>query len=269
MIRAAIVDDEPLARDGIRLFLQNDPEIKIIAECNSGSSAVNVLKHEPVDLVFLDVQMPGLSGFDVLARIPADRLPVVIFVTAYDHYALQAFKVHALDYLLKPFSDKEFLDALARAKKHLRLRSIDELSDRVNNFLREFQEMAGSRPRDKGEVPQRVPEYIKRIGVPSKDRISLIPVEQVDWIEAADYCVNLRVAGKSYLLRESLSALEAKLDPAIFIRIHRSTIVRVNAIREIEPFFGGEAVAVLHDGTKLKVGRTYRRKLKNIAHPSI
>ncbi|HEV8538902.1 MAG TPA: LytTR family DNA-binding domain-containing protein [Bacteroidota bacterium] len=266
MIRTVIVDDEPLAREGIRLLLQSDPEIKIVAECHNGSRAVNVLKHEPVDLVFLDVQMPGLSGFDVLARIPADRLPIVIFVTAYDHYALRAFKVHALDYLLKPFSDDEFLHALVRAKEYLHLQSVDALSGRIKNFLHEIQKFGET---GSGEVSGQVPEYIKRIGVPSKDRISLIPVDEIDWIEAADYCVNIHVAGKTHFLRETLSALEARLDPSNFIRIHRSTIVRVNAVREIEPYFSGESVAVLHDGTKLKIGRTYRQRLKRISHPGV
>ena len=272
MIRAVIVDDEPLARDGIRLLLQKEPDVKIVAECDSGSRAVNVLKHEPIDLVFLDVQMPGLNGFDVLTHIPADRMPVVIFVTAYDHYALQAFKVHALDYLLKPFSDEEFLFALQRAKTYMRLRSMGAFAGRISNFLQEFQEFSDTAPREGPTASDEVvprPEYITRIGVPTKDRILLVQVEEIDWIEAADYLVKLHLANKSYSLRETLSNLEAKLDPLKFVRIHRSTIVRIDALREIEPFFGGEAVAILHNGTKLKVGRSHRHKLKKFTHPSI
>ncbi len=272
MIRTIIVDDEPLARDGIRMLLQKDAEIKIIAECNSGTRAVNVLNREGVDLVFLDVQMPGMSGFDVLSQIPVERMPVVIFVTAYDHYAMQAFKVHALDYLLKPFSDKEFLHALGHAKTFLRLQSMSTFAGRIGNFLREFEEFSSSSSRVKplpSKANMRQSEFITRLGVPSNGRIVLLQIGEIDWIEAADYCVNLHVSNKSYSLRETLSNLEARLDPLMFVRIHRSTIVRLDSVREIEPFFRGESVAVLHNGTKLKVGRTYRHKLKKFTHHTL
>ncbi|TAK67572.1 MAG: response regulator transcription factor [Bacteroidetes bacterium] len=258
-IRTLIVDDEPLAREGVRLLLEKDPEFSIVRECGSGSQALESLKQHTVDLLFLDIQMPEMNGFEVLSHIPGAKMPVVIFVTAYDQFAVQAFKVHALDYLLKPFSDKEFYDVLNHTKEFLKLKSLEPLTERLSDLLFD---MNGKR----GDTKAKYEQYVSRIAVSSKGNIILVPVEEIDWVEAADYYVYLHTKGKSHILRETLSTLEEKLNPDQFIRIHRSSIVRIDMIQEIRPFFEGESVVMMKDGTKLKLGKTYKQKLKKFLH---
>ncbi|MBI3195554.1 MAG: response regulator transcription factor [Ignavibacteriae bacterium] len=261
-IRTLIVDDEPIAREGIRLLLHNDSEVTIVGECSNGVQAVQTLETTDIDLLFLDIQMPEMNGFETLANIPHDRLPVVVFVTAYDQFALQAFKVHALDYLLKPYSDKEFFDVLHHAKEYLKLKTLEPVTTRLQELLQEFSHPLTS------QIAHRTShiEYVTRIAVTSKGNIVPIPVEEIIWFEAADYYVNIHTQAKSYLLRETLTNLEEKLDPNVFIRIHRSVIVRISAIKEIRPFFEGESFVLLHNGTKLKLGKTYKPKLKAFMH---
>ncbi len=255
-LQTLIVDDEPLAREGIRILLQRDPEITVVGECGDGTTAVNFLKSTPVDLLFLDIQMPSMNGFDVLAHLDQSRIPAVIFVTAYDRFALQAFKVHALDYLLKPYSDEEFYTAVNRAKEYIRLKSFEPLTEKIHHLL---SDLAVNPP-----VATPVKEYLSRIAVNLKGSIIPVPVTEIEWIEAADYYAVLHTREKSYVLRETLQALEEQLDPLVFLRIHRSAIVRIDQIQEIRPYFEGESVLLLKNGSKHKVGKTYKQKLKRV-----
>jgi len=245
-IRAAIVDDEPLARQRIRDLLKEAHDVDVIAECANGEDAIESLEVSPPDLLFLDIQMPEIDGFDVLQAIGVGRVPVVIFVTAYDQFALRAFEAHALDYLLKPFDDERFEAALQRARARIREQQGGDLDRRLQALL---ENVRG----DRG--------YLRRLVVPSGHRNVFVRAEQIDWIEAERNYVRLHVGGKGYLLRENLSHIASVLDPATFCRIHRSTIVNIDRIHAVESLFRGEHLVVLHDGTKLTSGRSYRRNL--------
>jgi two-component system, LytTR family, response regulator len=245
-IRAVIVDDEPLARRRIRALLMDAPDVEVAAECGNGREAIAAIEASPPELLFLDIQMPEVDGFDVLQAIGVGRVPAVIFVTAFDRFALRAFESHALDYLLKPFDDERFATALGRARERIRQQQGGELDHRLRALLREV----------RGE-----PGYLQRLVVPSGHRSVFIRTADVDWIEAERNYVRLHVGGLAYLLRENLGRLEAVLDPAAFCRIHRSTVVNVDRIQAVESLFRGEYLVVLHDGTKLTSGRSFRRNL--------
>src|SRR5574341_1138155 len=227
-IRTIIVDDEPLARDSMRVLLGRDPEIEIVAECANGYEAIDAIAAHAPDLLFLDVQMPEMDGFAVLAQVDPDRMPVVVFVTAYDQHALRAFEVHALDYLLKSYSDERFEAALRRAKEHIRQKKVSEVSQRLIALL-DNQKKGW----DHAEMPTPIENssYLMRLVIKSAGRVFFLKTCEIDWIEAADYYVYLHVNGKSHLLRETMSHLEKQLDPKKFQRIHRSTIVNLD--REI------------------------------------
>jgi two-component system LytT family response regulator len=260
-IQTLVVDDEPLAREGILLLLKKDPEIEIIGECNNGRQAVKVLKDESIDLLFLDIQMPEMNGFQVLEDISSENMPVVIFVTAYNQYAIQAFKVHALNYLLKPFSDEQFYTALKHAKDYIKMKNFKELSKRMINLLENHStDILGK------EISQKDSKYINRIAISSTGRVYFIKVNEIEWIEASDYYVQLHTGNKTHLLRETMNNLETKLNPAKFMRIHRSTIVNLDCIQGIEPYFNGEYLVILNNGTKLKVSRNRKDSLKKILH---
>ena len=237
-LRVLIVDDEPLARQAIRVLLAKDPEVEIAGECN-GVDAVEIIPREKPDIMFLDVQMPELDGFGVIQALSPPEVPAIVFVTAFDRYALRAFDVHAMDYLLKPFDDRRFADALRRAKDQRRRGVID---DRLMQLLA---------ARERGQ-------YVKRFLVRVREKVVLVRAEDVDWIEAADYYVSLHVAGKSHLLRETMADLETQLDPDRFVRVHRSAIVNVDRVREMHPMFRGDCTLVLHDGTQLRLSRGRR-----------
>ena len=245
-IRAVIVDDEPLARLRVRELLAGAQGVEVVAECANGEEAIESLEASPPDLLFLDIQMPEIDGFDVLQAIGVGRVPVVIFVTAYDQFALRAFEAHALDYLLKPFDDERFEAALQRARERIRQQQGGDLDRRLRALL---EEVRG----DRG--------YLRRLVVPSGHRSVFIRTEQIDWIEAERNYIRLHVGGRAYLLRENLSRIASALDPATFCRIHRSTIVNVDRIQAVESLFRGEYLVVLHDGTKLTSGRSYRGNL--------
>jgi two-component system, LytTR family, response regulator len=245
-IRALIVDDEPLARQRIRRLLEADPDVDLLGECGDGEEALCELQRLRPDLVFLDVQMPLLDGFGVVEALAGTDMPAVIFVTAHDRYALKAFEVHALDYLLKPFDKARFVTALERAKTQVRQGSAAAMNDRLQELL---QTVEPRRPK---------PE---RLMIKAGGRICFVRIADVDWIEAAGNYVDLHVGKERHLLRETLSALERKLDPARFVRIHRSTIVNLERIRELQPAFHGDYIVMLHDGTELAVSRTCRDKL--------
>jgi two-component system, LytTR family, response regulator len=245
-IRAAIVDDEPLARRRIRNLLIEERDVEVIAEFANGKEAIDSLEKSPPDLLFLDIRMPEIDGFDVLQAIGPGHVPAVIFVTAYDQFALRAFEAHALDYLLKPFDDERFEAALQRARERIRLQQGCDLDRRLHALL-------GTVRRDQ--------EYLRRLVVPTGHRSVFIRTEQIDWIEAERNYIRLHVGGRAHLLRENLSRIEASLDPAKFCRIHRSTIVNIDRIQAVESLFRGEYLVVLQNGTKLTSGRGYRRNL--------
>jgi two-component system LytT family response regulator len=251
-IRALVVDDEPLAREGVLLHLAGEPDVEVVGECGDGESAVAAIRELAPDLVFLDVQLPGLDGFEVLDRV-ADPLPAVVFVTAYDRHALAAFERHALDYLLKPFDAARFARALERARAELTRRDREILGREVLAALRELREK---------------PAYLERVAVRTAGRYVFLRLDEVDWIEAAENYVRLHVAGRGFLLRETMSGLEAKLDPDRFLRVHRSAIVRIDCLQALEPLPGGDWAAVLRDGTRIASSRGYRERIEELIRRS-
>jgi two-component system LytT family response regulator len=246
-IRTLIVDDEPLARERLRKLLEHEAEIELVSECASGPDAVAAIQRLAPDLVFLDVQMPELDGFGVIAAVGSGRMPLVVFVTAYDQYALKAFEVHAVDYLLKPFDRERFQVALGRALERIKRQETSALSERLSAMLAEL------RPDTKQPG---------RIAVKTDGRVLLVKLDDVDWIEAADNYVTLHVGKESHMLRETMNAMEQRLPAQKFMRISRSTIVNVERIQELQPMFHGEYVVILRNGTRLTLSRGYREKLQ-------
>jgi two-component system, LytTR family, response regulator len=245
--RVLIVDDEPLARERLRDLLTDDPEVAVVGEAADGDQAAEAIRTLAPDLVFLDVQMPGRDGFAALAELEPAQLPLTVFVTAYDQYALKAFEVHALDYLLKPFDAERFRSALARAKERL---ARDRAGDIKNNLLALLGQTAdGPRP-------------LERVAIKSGEGIFFLRTDEIDWVEAAGNFVRFHCGGKAWLHRETMSRLEAKLDPEKFVRIHRSTIVAVEAVKELQPLFHGDYTVVLRDGTELTLSRNHRPRLQ-------
>ncbi len=244
-IRALIVDDEPLARRTVRRFLAKQTEVEVVAECGDGESAVRAIQSMRPDLLFLDVQMPEMDGFQVLGNIGANEMPVTIFVTAYDRFALRAFDANAIDYLLKPVSRERFERALVRAKQRIAQHLNPE---EVSRLLSRVQQLSAAQ------------DYPKRLAIPKHGRILFVDTKDIDWIEAEGNYVRLHLGGREYELRETLTELEGKLCPADFVRIHRSTIVNVHRIREIQPWFHGHHRILLEDGTELRMSR-YQRQI--------
>jgi len=238
-IRALIVDDEELARRVLREFLSNEADIEVIGECANGFDAVKVIAEEHPDLVFLDVQMPKLDGFEVLELIGPD--PAVVFVTAYDTYAMKAFDAHAVDYLLKPFNRDRFETALARARQ--RVRSSAPPTERVE-------------PMELAALARAPEQFAQRIVVKDGSKVSIIPVDKLDYVQAQDDYVELHSQKKSYLKQQTISSLESALDPKQFVRIHRSSIVNIERVNKIEPYTKDSRIAILHDGTQLPVSRS-------------
>ena len=251
-IKTLIIDDEPLARRNLRLLLEKDPQIEILEECRNGREAVKAINTLSPDLIFLDIQMPEMDGFDVLARVGPEQIQAIIFVTAFDQYALKAFDVHALDYLLKPFDDERFTNALERAKSQIEAREIDRLSKRLLALLEE-RENQGSRQQT---------NYLTRVMIKLSGRVTLLKVDEIDFIEADGNYAKLHVGLKSHLLREKMHDLEGRLDPAKFVRIHRSVIVNLDRIKEMHPHVNGDYIIVLEDGRKLRLSRTRRENLE-------
>lgn len=248
-IRTLVIDDEPLARDGIRLLLTADKQFEIIGECANGREAVSAIRKLNPDLVFLDVQMPELDGFGVLKAVREDKLPLVVFVTAFDKFAIDAFEAHALDYILKPVNPERFAATVARIKKRLNEQEVAQISQRLLELLNtDLSSAAALTTRS---------SYLNRITLKTGDRLHFVDVKEVDWIEAEDYYAKLHVGKQSHLIRETLSHLEKQLNPARFVRIHRSTIVNVERVKELKAHFRGEYFVILADGTKLKSSRTY------------
>ncbi len=246
-LRVLIVDDEEMARQRLRRLLAREEDVEIVGEASDGVRAVESIRSLAPDLVFLDVQMPEVDGFHVLERAGADAVPAVVFVTAYDEYALRAFDVHALDYLLKPFDEERFHDALRRARTQLQQRGpAGDLEPRLRALLEEI---------------RGAPERPDRIMIKASGRILFLKTSEIDWIEASGNYVRFHVGRESYLLRETMNAIEEKLDPDRFLRIHRSTMVNIERIKEMQPWFSGDHVVVLTDGTELRLSRGYRESL--------
>ena len=283
-VRVLIVDDEPLARDCMRLALRGVPGVRIVAECGDGEAAVEGIRRHSPDIVLLDVQMPGLDGFAVLDRIEPTRMPVVVFVTAFDSHAIRAFEVHALDYVLKPFPDERLVAAVDRARAAVQDRRNGELGRRLAEFVHQWQaglvggagsaatampnagsaavgtvERVDPSPESEHDVaePPRSPaaSYIGRFAVRSDGRVRFVSASDVDWIEADGNYMVLHVGEAQHRLRASLAGLTEGLDPKQFVRIHRSVIVNIERIREVQPWFGGDYIAILRTGAKLRVSR--------------
>jgi two-component system LytT family response regulator len=249
-IRTLIIDDEPLARRNLRLLLERDRQIEILDECRNGREAVEAIETHAPDLIFLDIQMPEMDGFDVLGCVGTEHIQAVIFVTAFDQYALKAFEVHALDYLLKPFDDERFTHALQRAKAQIEAREINQLSKKLLALLEER----------KGAPPSE--DYLTRLMIKVSGRVVLLKVDEIDFIEADGNYAKLHVGSKAHLLREKMNDLEERLDPAKFVRIHRSIIVNLDRIKELHPHFNGDYIVVLEDGRQLRLSRTRREHLE-------
>lgn len=251
LIRVLLVDDEPLAREMLREMLQNDSQVDIVGESCNGREAIEAIQTHAPDLIFLDVQMPEVGGFEVLASLDKSQIPYTIFVTAYDQYAVRAFEVQALDYLLKPFDQERFDVSWQRAKTQiLRDRNgsgAGHLDQRILALLEEMK--AGN-------------TFLERLVIKAAGRIYFLETGEIDWIEAEGNYVSVHSAKKSHLLRETISSLESQLDPKKFVRIHRSSIVRLDFIQELQPWFHGEYRVILQDGTQLTLSRNHRDKLQ-------
>ena len=245
-IRVLIVDDEPPARAKVRRFLADDPEVEIAGEAGSGAEAVEAVARLAPDVVFLDVQMPGLDGFGVVDALAGGQMPHVVFVTAYDAYAVRAFEVHAVDYLLKPFDEERFRTALERARQRIREGRREDDEARLARWI---------------DTARPGPAHLQRILVRRGDTAVLLRVDEIDWIEAADNYVRIHAGGEAHLVRGTLTGYEARLDPARFARIHRSHIVNLDRVRTLHPWSHGDWLVVLHDGTELMLSRRYRDRL--------
>ena len=261
-IRTIIVDDEPAARRGVRLLLERDRTIEIVGEAANGAEAAALIRRERPELAFLDVQMPGADGFAALRDVGEAAAPTVVFVTAYDEYALRAFEVHAVDYLLKPYDDARFEAALRRAKEEVRRRQTDTVNARLTQLLDYLQA-------NKDEPATGAGQPEDRILLKSSGEIFFLKAEEIDWIEAEGDYMKFHVAGRAHLMRETMARLEARLDPKRFIRIHRSTIINIDRLRKLSPSFAGEYAVVLHDGTKLKLSRGYHERIASLLKQSL
>ena len=245
-IRTLIIDDEPLARRRVRKLLGTDLDFEIIGECGNGREAISEILAQNPQLIFLDVQMPEINGFDVIEAISETHLPMVVFVTAYDKYAVRAFEVHALDYLLKPFDRKRFDKAIEQVKLRLKSEDSGALNSRTLALLEAFRDQTN---------------YLERFIIKTGGRVFFIKTEEIDWLEAEGKYVRLHTGKDSHLLREAIGNIEARLDPKKFLRIHRSHIVNIERIKELEPWFHNEYRVILRDGTKLMMSRSCRKRL--------
>jgi two-component system, LytTR family, response regulator len=278
-LRVMVVDDERLARQRLRRLLKEEG-VEVVGECADGREAVAALREQPPDLLFLDVQMPELDGFGVLAEVGPERMPPVVFVTAYDQYAVRAFEVNALDYLLKPFDAERFRKAFRKAREALDRENARAQSERLTALLTRLAEGVGvgapalgdaaaagahaaapdadgSSGAGGGAAPSGE-RYLERLLVKNEGRVFFVRTADIDWIEASGNYLRLHVGRDVHMIRETMGTLEARLDPRQFLRVHRSTIVRTDCIREMQPWFSGEYVIILRDGTRLKLSRSYR-----------
>jgi two-component system LytT family response regulator len=247
-VRVLVVDDELLARDRILDMLGRDPRIEVIGQCANGDDAIESIRRLSPDLVFLDVEMPGKNGFAVLENLAPAEIPVVIFVTAYDQYAVRAFEFHALDYLLKPFDHERFDRSLSRAIAHIGNDKSENLTARILRTLEEMKQR---------------PVHLERLVIKMNGHVFFVKTEEIDWLEAEGNYVRLHAGRESYLLRDTITALESQLDPRKFVRVHRSFIVNLDRIQELQPWFHGEYRIILREGVQLTLSRSYRERLND------
>ena len=249
-IRVAVVDDEPLARAALRVSLEADAELVVVGDC-SGVDAPGLIDRTQAELVFLDVQMPEIDGFGVLEALDPEALPAIVFVTAHDAYAVRAFEVHAIDYLLKPFDDARLATALARAKQ--RLVRPGEASEQLLALLEE-----------RSRRERQIDRQIDRLLVRARGKVVAVRTLDIDWIEAADYYSTLHVGGATHLVRQTMAELETSLDGQRFVRVHRGAIVNIDRVREVHPMFRGDCTLVLADGTRVRLSRTRRAEFERL-----
>ena len=253
-IRALIVDDEPHAREGIKLRLEKYNEISILGECSSGLQAVEMINNLTPDLLFLDIKMPEMNGFEVLKNITIKPLPIIIFVTAYDRYALKAFEVHAVEYLLKPINEEKFEAAVKIALAEFKHRHLDTYADKILALISHYENLNDTEKK----------EYLTRLTIKVKETIFIIPVGDIDWLESAGDYVYVHTKYKKHIFRETLTALEHRLDPRIFVRIHRSIIVNIEKVQSLRANEHGDYDVFLKDGIKLKLSRNYRTHFQKV-----
>jgi len=267
MLRAIIVDDEALARRGIELRLAMHRDVTIVAQCENGREAIAAVMRERPDLMFLDIQMPGLSGFDVLSRLPQDALPMIVFVTAFDRYALDAFEAQAIDYLLKPISDARFARTLERVRASQQQRTALAQRDKLLQLLAATRERGSVDSRTLREhlepsvEPPSAPKYLDILPIRDDAGTTRVEVAHIDWIDAAGDYMCVHADGRTYVLRERMKSLEAMLDPRVFQRVHRSTIVNVHRVRRLRPHTNGEYFLTLDAGQEVKLSRSYRDRV--------
>lgn len=251
MIRALIIDDEPLLRERVRTLLTEYRDIELVGECRDGQEAANMILAERPDLIFLDIQMPELDGFEVIKAISDEYLPAIVFITAFDEYAIRAFEVNAIDYLLKPINESRFEQAMQR--------TIDRLKqpDRHEpDFDRKLQDLiSGLRTSQ---------SYTTRFVVRSGSKLSFVRASDVDWIDVADNYVRLHVSGREHLVRDTLKSVESQLNPEMFVRVHRSIIINLDRVESVEPYFHGEYVITIKDGARLRTSRSYSERLRTL-----
>jgi two-component system LytT family response regulator len=258
-IRTLIVDDEPLARERVRSMISAESDLELIGEARDGAEAVDAILSQAPDLVFLDVQMPKLDGFEVIHSVGAGRMPAVVFTTAFDRHALRAFEVQAMDYLLKPFDQERFQGALRRVRQQMDTAENGELGRRLLALVRDLKtDLPAEAP-----TPAAVDRKNDRMVVKSDGRLLFLRADEIDWVEASGNYVRLHVGAETHLLRETMNAIEGRLAPDAFYRIHRSRIVNIDRVKELQPWFNGDYLVILRNGTKLTLSRAYREKLQD------
>ena len=251
-IRALLVDDEPIARRGIRQQLQSEKDVEIIGECSNGQEAVAAIRQQDPDLVFLDVQMPLLNGFGVVEAIGVEHLPAVVFVTAYDEHAIRAFEVNALDYLLKPIDHQRFQKTLSRVRDQLHQSNGKQLRKQLTELLTHL---------DRAQQPTAESQFLERVVIRENERVLILPVNEIDWINSHGNYIQIHTRGRPHLQRETMDGIERKLDPQKFVRLRRSTIVNIEQVKELKPLFNGEYAVMLKNGPELTSSRRYRKRL--------
>jgi two-component system LytT family response regulator len=264
VIRTVIVDDEELAREGIRVRLKDEADVEIVGEAGDGPSAVKMIRNLTPDLIFLDVQMPTFDGLEVVRRLGAEPLPAIVFVTAHDRYAIKAFEANAIDYLRKPVTTKRFQQTLRRVRLDLAKDMALRLTDRrLLNLLQADRSTA-----DRPQAPEGQAAFMPRLAVRDRDRFVIVNTADIDWVDSAANYVQLHVKGRVLLLRATMNELEEQLDPRIFARIHRTVIVKIDRVREVLPSENGDFSVILQDGTHLRLSRTYRDRLFSHVYPN-
>lgn len=262
-IRTVLVDDEPLALRGLEIRLKDCPEVEVLAQCANGREALRAIRELRPDLVFLDIQMPGIDGFQVVKALAAEPLPIIVFVTAFDQYALNAFEAHALDYLLKPVDGARLAEAVARARAEIAQRQAIERNARLIDMLREIDPAAAELAAlDAPGSP--APPYETRLAIRDRGQVTLLDVDSIDWIDAAGDYMCIQAGGQSHILRETMKNMERRLDPAKFGRIHRSTIINFDRVERLIPVGGGDYMAILKTGAEFRIGRAFRETISRL-----